>query len=174
MHVIPTAIFFQVLANAAASVLWGVLAGAVMTGLVVAVLKGLRSRLEITPIGWLGLGLHFVIGIILMTIMAGTLKLNSSVTDVIQSLDSLHEADVPSWITTYLSGAGIYGDAALSQVKTALRELSSSLSATMWKMIAWEIFLSVAAIIAGNYFASKATRASAKQRSRRARETDDF
>lgn len=174
MPAITTAIFFQVLSHAAASVLWGVLGAIVMTGLAVAVLRGLRPRLEITPIGWLGLGSHLVIGVILMTIAAGVIKLNSSVSDVIQSLESLHEADIPSWIASYLSGAGVYGDAALSQVKAALRELSSSLSATMWKMIAWEIFLTVAAIIIGNHFASRSARVAAKRRGRIARETDDF
>lgn len=169
-------IFFDVLAHAATSVLWGLLVAVALSLLIIFIVKGLYTRADITALGWIGLVAYGLVILILATVMAGAIKLNSAVDGVMDAVAGRGAVDIPSWIATYLGGLGIYSSSAVDTVVDALDELSSSLVSTAWKMVMWMAFFSVLAVIIACRQASaiQRRRVSPVRSRRRVNDVDDF
>lgn len=169
-------IFFDVLANAATSVLWGLLVAIGLTLSIVFIIRGLYVKADITALGWLGLVAYGLTTLILATVAVGAIKLNSAVNGVIDVVAAGGAIDIPSWIATYLGGIEIYSSAATDTVVAALGELSSSLTSTAWKMVIWMAVFSVLALVIGcRQAAATQRRRVAPVRSRRyGNNVDDF
>lgn len=160
MNGIMAMIFFDVLAHAATSVLWGLLVAIALSLLIIFIIKGLYSRAETTPLGWIGMAAYGLIILILATVMVGAIKLNSAVMSVIGCITDADggAVDIPAWIATYLGGIDTYSSVAIDSVIAALDELSSSLISTVWKMVIWMTVFTVLALIIGCTQASKIQR----------------
>ncbi len=168
-------IFFDVLANAATSVLWGLLVAIGLTLSIVFIIRGLYVKADITALGWLGLVAYGLITLILAAVAVGAIKLNSAVNGVIDVVAAGGAIDIPSWIATYLGGIEIYSSAATDTVVAALEELSSSLTSTAWKMVIWMAVFSVLALVIGCRQAATQRRRVAPVRSRHyENNVDDF
>lgn len=172
---ITAVIFFDVLAHAAISVLWGLLIAVGLSSLIIVVIRGLYSRAEVTPLGWLGMAVYCLLTLALATMMVGAMKLNSAVAGAIDAVAGGGAVDIPSWIASYLGDIDSCASVATDSVIALYEELSSSLKSTVWKMLSGIACISVFAIAIGCHQASKAqSRRLAPGRSRPRQIVDDF
>lgn len=172
-------IFFDVLTHAAVSVLWGILVAIAFSLLLIFIIRGLYAKADITPLGWASVIAYGLLILVLATVMAGAVKLNSVVNGVVDAVAAGSVIDIPSWIATYIGSDELYSSAASAAsdaVVAALEELSSSLTSTAWKMAMWMAIFSVLALVVGcRQAAAIQKRRVAPVRSRRSgNNVDDF
>ncbi len=178
MYGLTAAIFFEILGHAASSLPWGLTIAALLVALVVIVLRGSFPRMEITPVGWLGLLAYGVLMLVFATITIGAIKLNITVTDLREAIETSAGVDIPSWLADKLSDYGsidtVTADT-LSGATGIINDISASLRSTAWKTGIWGAIISGVAFATGFRCASQTEkRRSARQTYRRASRSDDF
>ena len=178
---VTAAIFFEILGHAASSLLWGLLIAALLVGLVVIALRGFFPRIEITPVGWLGLAAYGLMILVLGTIAAGAIKMNITVGDIRDAIEASMLTDIPAWLADKLGNTGnadIIVAGASSGAIEIIDEIPASLRSTAWKTAAWGGIFTIVALVIGGGFASTAgrtgSRRQARASSRRSSCIDDF